>query len=300
MNLNSEIRCDYIVTEKRKAIWACQLEMLKKIIEVCKKHDIQFFAVAGTMLGAVRHKGYIPWDDDVDIGLLRKDFNKLLEVGPAEFEYPLFFQTATNEDEYYSPLARLRDSRTTAIVNSGSHDDRCKKCNNGIYIDIFPLDSLTDNKTARKIQFFEIRFLGKLLRERVYQESDKLKDKITHNILSSVLSKKAIKKLYSRYSKVCSRYNDRNFEKVALLSGSVYNKTYYWYKSDITDVIWVDFEDIKIPIPKGYKRCLEIQYGNYLELPPVEKRGQHHEEAVIFDPFVDYLTYQKRNGFIEE
>lgn len=289
MDFNEEIRCEFLVDKKRKGIWISQMEMLDKLLKVCEKHNIKIFAVAGTMLGAVRHKGFIPWDDDVDMAMLREDFDKLLEVGEEEFGYPFGFQTALTEDDYYSPLIRLRDMRTTAIIRSGSHDDWGRSCNNGVYIDIFPLDGLIDNKFLRWAQFTEVRFINMLLRERVYIEPQKKFATFRHKLLKSIISDNLKKKLYKRYNKVCARYSYKT-DTVALVAGSVFNKAYYWKHSDINEVVWVPFEDVTIPIPKGYENCLKIQYGDYMQLPPVEKRGTHHQ-AVVFEPFVDYTTY---------
>ncbi len=290
MNLNEEIRCDFLIDKKRKAIWNCQIEMLKVLLSVCEQNNIKIFAVAGTMLGAVRHKGYIPWDDDVDMALTRENFNKLLEIGPSSFSYPYFFQSTYTEKNYYSPLVRLRDSRTTGIVRSGSHDDFYKDCNNGIYIDIFPLDGLIEDGIKRKFQFFQIRFYNMILRDRVYLESNSINCRIRHYILSKILSDKTAKKIYKKYNVICSRYSCSS-KKVALLQGSVYNTAYYWNLEDIIETVKVPFEDIEIPIPKNFENCLKIQYGNYMELPPIEKRGAHHENVVVFDPFTDYKTY---------
>jgi len=294
MDLNEEIRNGFLVTKERKGIWKTQLEMLSVLLSVCKKYNIQIFAVAGTMLGAIRHKGYIPWDDDIDMAMRREDFEKLLEIGDNEFKYPYFLQTAINEKNYYSPLVRLRDSRTTAIIRNGSHDDWGRDCNNGIYIDIFPLDGLTSNRTLRRIQFFKIRLLNMLMRERVYEEKEKRFSKIRSRICRMLIPEKRLKNIYNYYNKICSKYSYKT-EKVALLQGSVFNKSYYWFYEDISDVVWVEFESSMIPIPCGYERCLTIQYGDYMKLPPVEKRGAHHLDNVIFDPFIDYKTYMKEH-----
>lgn len=294
MDYTEEIRCEFLVDKKRKGIWKSQMEMLDKLLEVCNKYDIKIFAVAGTMLGAIRHKGFIPWDDDVDMAMLREDFNKLLEVGEKEFQYPFGFQTALNEEDYYSPLIRLRDMRTTAIIRNGSHDDWGRKCNNGIYIDIFPLDGLVENKFLRKVQFTQVRIINMLLRERVYIEHGKPLAELRHRILNKVITEGVKRKLFRQYNQICARYSYKS-DTVALVAGSVFNKAYYWQLCDVEDVVWVPFEDTEIPIPKGYENCLSVQYGNYMELPPLEKRGTHHE-AVIFDPFVDYTTYMNTHN----
>ena len=86
----AEIISDYYVDEKRKKIWAIELDLFIALCDVCRKHNLKFWADGGTMLGAVRHKGFIPWDDDMDIIMPRSDYNKLLEIGPAEFGSPIF------------------------------------------------------------------------------------------------------------------------------------------------------------------------------------------------------------------
>ena len=88
--LNEEVRCGYTVTKQMKEVWAVELDMLEKLLSVCKKHDIKIFASGGTMLGAVRHQGFIPWDDDIDMMMFRDDYEKLCKVAQEEFEYPYF------------------------------------------------------------------------------------------------------------------------------------------------------------------------------------------------------------------
>ena len=131
-----------------------------------------------------------------------------------------------------------------------------------------------------------------LLRERVYKETGKRFATLRHKLCKTFISENTKKRIYKRYNKVCAKYSYKT-DQVALLAGSVYNKAYYWNLKDIEKTVWVPFEDIEIPIPQGYQHCLEVQYGDYMTLPPVEKRGAHHLEVVIFDPFVDYKTYMK-------
>ena len=112
-----EVRCDYLVNEKMKKIWAIQLDLLNKLLEVCQKHDIKVFAFAGTLLGAVRHKGFIPWDDDVDVCMERKEYERFLEVCNDEFPHPYFLQTALTDKRHFCGYARLRNSNTTGIIS---------------------------------------------------------------------------------------------------------------------------------------------------------------------------------------
>ena len=88
-----EERCDYKVSKEMKQIWAVELDLLHMFDTVCKKHQLRYFASDGTLLGAIRHHGFIPWDDDIDIAMLREDYDKLCKIGPAEFKHPYFFQS---------------------------------------------------------------------------------------------------------------------------------------------------------------------------------------------------------------
>lgn len=99
--LNSEVRDDYLVTSHTKKLWAVQLNLLKKFKEVCEKNNLKFYLTYGSLLGAIRHNGYIPWDDDIDIAMPREDYDKLKEIAAKEFEDPYFYQTQENELDFF-------------------------------------------------------------------------------------------------------------------------------------------------------------------------------------------------------
>ena len=117
--LDEEVRCGYTVTAKAKRAWAVQMDLLHKLDEVCKKYNLRYFADSGTLLGAARDKGYIPWDDDIDIVMLRKDYEKLRDVADEEFKHPYFYQDMYRDeglirrgtDPAPCPAAQLRDHR---------------------------------------------------------------------------------------------------------------------------------------------------------------------------------------------
>ena len=129
-----EVRCGYEVSEKNKKVWAILLDLVVELERVCKKYNITMYADAGTLLGTVRHQGFIPWDDDIDIALKRKDYEKLCKVASKEFKHPYFFQTAYTDDHCFRGHAQLRNTETTGIVFL----DHGMPYNKGIFIDIFP------------------------------------------------------------------------------------------------------------------------------------------------------------------
>ena len=136
----------YVVTAEKQELFSVLLDLLKELNRVCSENDITYYAFGGTMLGAIRHKGFIPWDDDVDIILPRKDYDRLKEVADkGAFGEPYFFQSPSTDKGYPKGFCRLRNSNTTEIP----YDDVAMNCNRGIFIDIFPLDILPDDEKER-------------------------------------------------------------------------------------------------------------------------------------------------------
>lgn len=148
-----EIRCDFLVDQKRKKVWATELLMLERLDEVCRKHDITYWAFYGTLLGAVRHQGFIPWDDDIDLVMFRDDYERFQAIGPKEFREPYFFQCPYTDRRIW-PISKIRDSRTTGIQFQGLRD-----MHQGIFIDIFPLDSVPDGVNRSFTGVFEMERL---------------------------------------------------------------------------------------------------------------------------------------------
>lgn len=143
--LAEEIRNDYLITSEMKKLWSVQLDLLKKFDEVCKKHKLKYFAIGGTLLGAVRHSGYIPWDDDIDLGMMRNDYDRLIEVAETEFNHPYFLQSAYSDIDYANLHIKLRNSDTLCATKY----DFEFKYNKGVFIDIFPLDRIPDLENDR-------------------------------------------------------------------------------------------------------------------------------------------------------
>ena len=143
-----EVLCDYTVTEDMKKVWAIELDLYNELKNFCEAKNIPYFAISGTLLGAARHQGFIPWDDDMDIAVPRKAFNRFCKLAAEHFKEPYFFQTEETDYGFLHVFARLRNSETTAIPYYDA--DSKLKHNQGIWIDIFPLDSIPDGKAERK------------------------------------------------------------------------------------------------------------------------------------------------------
>ena len=135
-NTDAEKRGGYLVSHEMKKVWAVELDLLRQLIEVCQRENLRMWVDGGTLLGAVRHQGFIPWDDDIDVCMPRPDYDRLTAISGQVFKEPYFYQNAYTDKDYFAGHAQLRNSRTAAIRPSASFNP----FNQGIFIDIFVLE----------------------------------------------------------------------------------------------------------------------------------------------------------------
>ena len=271
--LDAEVRCGYTVTSKMKEVWAVELDLLSQLQRVFEKYEIQYFAYAGTALGAVRHNGFIPWDDDIDLIVSRENFEKLCKVAKKEFKYPYFFQTEESDYGCVTGLAKLRNSETTMILDS--HKSRNFKFNQGIFVDIFVYDNIPDDLTERELFFKEIENLkAKSLKFRNTFHCDKAelhtsKGKIK-NVCENIIRISHIQNpFYKKLSSLCHKYNSVKTEYVADIfsfTKILTTKSKYW-----EDFVEQPFEFLKLPVPKDFNAYLTEHFGDWKNprmLPP--------------------------------
>lgn len=296
--LNEEERCEYKVSEKLKKIWAVEIDLYQKFAEVCDKYDIKYFAWAGTLLGAKRHNGFIPWDDDFDIGLLRDDYEKLIKIAPKEFKYPYFLQNMYSDKKYFCAYSRFRNSETTgAIVDTNTSD-----YNNGIYIDIFVLDGMPEGENELKKWYKQREHVSFLINhyESSFKYSHGIKKSLHYVIKVFVKMFFSYDRLCKKYNKVIKKYNNKS-NNVSLMTHSYdFIHKYYCSKDALDKVISVPFEYTTIKIPENFEEPLKNMYGNYLEFPPVSKRGIWHEGQITFDPDTPYKEFELYSKVVDE
>lgn len=281
-----ETKCGFFVSEKRKKIWQIQIGLIEELARVCECYHLRYFASNGTLLGAVRHGGFIPWDDDVDIVMPRPDYQKLIEISQEEFSAPFHLHTPENGIGYYRSYIRLRNSRTTAIPMK----DLNSRDNNGIFIDIFPMDGCSSGKFFRKWHFLLITGYSAMANTYTYYP-----DFDTHRFFRTMLyffSKiyckiHGYKGLLQRIENLRSRIPYDSAEEIYVITHGrqclVFPRVFYEETKQMA------FEYIKLPVPTAYDEVLKKHYGDYKKLPPVEKRGQHH--SIFFDPDKPYEEY---------
>ena len=289
--LEEETRCEHFVSKKMKEIWAVEIDLTLQILKVCEKYNLKIFADWGTALGAVRHKGFIPWDDDMDFCMLRDDYDKLLKVAKSEFEYPYYFDDAEGITMGGFP-ARLRNSQTTAIPPKDRK--RNLKCNQGIFIDIFPLDNVPDNFLYFAIQKKIIRLLAVMacgfayFSTNYYEPSNvliRVPSKILHKVFRKP-SEKLMRVSRTLLLKVATFFNKKQTARVTSLSNSYFQATMHNYYDN---AFWMPFEYIHLPIIQAYDDLLKAEYGNYM----VFKKYASEHEGMFCDPNRPYTDYVK-------
>ena len=134
---------EFVVSEKRKAVWSIELKIMDEIDRICRKHGIKYFLAGGSMMGAARHNGFIPWDDDIDVGMLRADYERFLDVCKSELPSHYHLQTNKTDRGYYDVLSKIRYSNSTAIRKTDWQLGAT--FNQGIFVDVVPFDNIPDN-----------------------------------------------------------------------------------------------------------------------------------------------------------
>ena len=252
------------------------VDILKNVHELCDKHGIKYFLDAGTLIGAVRHKGFIPWDDDVDIGMPREEYNKFLEIAKKELPKHLFLQTFET-DEYYNvyPTPCKVRYNNTLFLEDGTEENY--KMHNGIFIDVFPYDSLPKLKITYKIQrTLSYNILKSFKRLRDMPEHLSFKNKITFSLYKLVVKMFPNKRRLSFFNYLV-KWNDPKSEYMGY-GVDTYWSEYVYKKADYFDLIKLEFEGQHFYAPKNYDAILTELYGDYMTMPKEEDRIWHAKE----------------------
>lgn len=291
IDLSEEIRNGYTVSTLSKRVWQIQLDMLVELLKVCKKYNLRIWAEGGTLIGAIRHKGFIPWDDDIDMIMLRDDYTKLVEVAAKEFKEPYFFQAAETEKNYMRGHAQLRKSDTAAILPC----DIWQNFNQGIFIDIFVADVLPDNSNGQREKIYA---LLEIKRSRIYNALyGSLFSRHPIGYLKDYLSVKK-KGVFNSYVSMCSLIINASIKSTQMadvLFSSLHHEKITRELSWYEETLMFPFEDIEMPVPSGYDEILKTQYGNYMK--PVKAPTIHGEVIFNLDnPYTDVLKELRRKA----
>lgn len=272
---NSQIDREMHITHQ-KAL----LTLLKEFDRVCKELDIPYVLFAGTLLGSVRHNGFIPWDDDLDILMMRTDYERFLKEAPTKLNTESFYLQKEFSEHWPMFFSKLRLNGTTCLEKFHPKDP---KIHQGVYMDIFPCDCAAASAIGRRIQFYASKVvIAKSLFKRGYETNSKKKK------LFMALCQCLPMNLFLRIVKKGS-VNSQNVHSF-LGAGSSFSKNVYpraWFEKRLEGI----FEEEKYPIPAMYDKLLTILYGDYMCLPPMEER-EIKQHAILIDLHQSYEKYE--------
>lgn len=260
-----------------------ELNILNEVIEVCDKYNIKYFLDSGTALGALRHKGFIPWDDDIDIGMTRVNYDKFIKITQEALSNELFLQIRKTDIKSPYYFARVRKNNTTYM----EWDKRNLKIHHGIYIDIFPYDNIPNNKKKRERFQIKCELLMKIYKIRSIPDRYKKPEKklkwwivaLIRRMLHYIMCPLPINFFENILDKTFRKYNNVETKYITCLS---YGGPYTFNKEDIFPMKNLTFENKIYSTPNNIDSYLKELYGDYMELPPKEKRVGHEPYKLTF------------------
>ena len=259
--------------EELKKLQATELEILQDVIRVCDENNIQYFTVGGTTLGAIRHNGFIPWDDDIDIGMLRDDYEKFIRIAPEKLSKGFTLSHFIYENTSPTYYAKVRKDGTEFVEGY----TRNIKMHHGVFIDIMPYDKIPESKEEllryrKRVKFWNQLYIAKTVWTSTFIPS---KHKAILNCIRTVLHILMIpvpkKILFKKTDESLRMWNGSNSKRVS-------SRALHMFDCGIDDLLPAEkhiFESIEVNIPANADRVLKIQYGDYMKLPPEEKRYSH-------------------------
>lgn len=270
-----------------------ELELLKVFKETCEKLHLNYFLVCGSCLGAARHGGFIPWDDDMDVGMYREDYNKFMEQAPALLPEGIFLQNYKTDPNYPLVYAKLRNSNTTAVEGYYKYIDM----NQGLYIDIFPIDGYpADEKKQRRLESLIRRYKTLSRCGLHYSEKLSLKSKIALKVRRLLGYHKRTANTLQKYEFAISGFSIEE-SGIACNHGTPYGKRDYisaeYYGVGKTAL----FEGIEVRVPEKCDEYLTALYGDWRTPPPPEQRiGKHLFEICDTEKsYAEYLNFRKQS-----
>lgn len=270
--LEPETRDGYYIDVKRKEAWKEMLTMLEILMRICEKHGLRFFMVGGSMLGAARHSGFIPWDDDIDVGMPRKDYNKLKKVLADELPEHLIVQlVGQGNDDSYWPFIKIRNCNTAGIFTY--HTNLHMRHNMGLFLDVIPIDGVPQRRVARRI-FNRITIEFSYLRRWPTIDIGNKPVNRVRKFFYRLLGRNFLFSLYEKYLTLCSKVcTEKAAEAIAYVG---VKDILIWDVAWFDDVVWHDFEYLKVPLPKEFEKSLSRHYGLNWKTP-VKGTARHEQ-----------------------
>lgn len=273
-SFKSNIESQYNTPLEMKKVWNVQLDLAIKLKNVCESHGLRFWLDGGSLLGAVRHKGFIPWDDDIDFSMMREDYDKLNKIAKKEFTYPYFWQTTYSDKDFFCGHAILRNVETTACNRQDLDKNYCL----GIGIDIFVLDGVFNNPILYTIH----RFITKLIKG------------ITRGLIKAKCPQIIYKSLFKLYETMFRIKNTKNSQYIGEISWR-YRHHEILKKQLYDKTVFIEFENEMFPAPFMFDKKLRDYYGHDYMIPKLLPNFHGIKYFDANTPYYKVITFIKQN-----
>lgn len=294
--LGPEIRDGIEVSTELKAAWKVLLDMLEEFIRICEKYGLKYCLDGGSMLGAIRHKGFVPWDDDVDVSMPRADFQRFLEVAQAELKPPHFLQYGTTDPEHFQAFACIRNNQTSGIDLLWVYDG--KRHSMGIGMDIFPFDDVPEKTSDLKWLLWRNKQFVRIFRHALSRNLKGWRKWIARPCFVLLYKLIGNARLVKWRDRNFASYTDANASRYGNIAFQLGNERGIFRKEVFKDRIKVPFEYIEAYVPVGYEEYLVHLYGVNWRTP---RRGAGDHWTLIMDakqPYKKLLV--ERFGYKKE
>ena len=279
--------------EQLRQLQLCELDILTKCSEICEKYGLKYFLMFGTLIGAVRHKGFIPWDDDIDIAMPRMDYEKFVKIADRELPHNYKVLHFSKRWDVPNKILRVENTNTT-MIPFDKNGNLVEKLKHGIQIDIFPIDGFPSEEKKQKKLFFQVRLYMKI--DTYFRQTCSKSYSMPHNII--ILLCKLISIFMGRcfwikkYNSVLKSFS-LNESSCVSNAGWGFDPYRIYDANFFNDSVELEFEGRNFKCPKNWEKILKIEYGDFMVLPPKEKRTPLHSNY-LYDFKIGYNEWSKK------